>query len=564
MRGRLPTIVGSLTGAAAVVIILQILAGIGSAAAGDTERVSVNSSGQQATGTIGSAYPSLSADGRFVAFNSSATNLVPGDTNNLPDVFVRDRQAGTTELESTGAGFDNANSLSGRPSISADGRFVVFDSEVVSGPNQQSFHIWIHDRTLGTTEPVTHGFAPLSTSQDAAISADGRFVAFWSNGPNAPTGAVPTQVMVWDREHDTMETVSVDGNGTPGDGNSGPPAISADGRFVAFMSESTNLVAGDTNGVPDIFVHDRQTGTTERVSVDSSGGQANGESGELKILTSVFRLAPGISADGRFVAFESQADNLVSGDTNSAVDVFVHDRQTGTTERVSVDSTGTQANGASSGNFRLGVSADGRFIAFQSMATNLVPGDTNGVQDVFVRDRQTASTERDSVDSAGVEENGQSVGMTQISADGRFVGFPSAATNLVQDDTNGLQDVFVHDRGLVATPTPSPTPSPTPTPTGTSRIWGDDDCSGDIGPRDAQSILKNVLQQPPLSQTQPCPAVGSTVTVDGVSRMWGDTDCGGDIGPRDAQGILKNVLQQPPLSQSQPCPAVGSTVQVVG
>jgi hypothetical protein len=122
------------------------------------------------------------------------------------------------------------------------------------------------------------------------------------------------------------------------------------------------------------------------------------------------------------------------------------------------------------------------------------------------------------------------------------------------------------------TPTPSPTPSatpspvvtPTPTPGGTSRIWGDVDCGGDIAPRDAQAILKNVLVQNALSQTQPCPAVGSQVTVDGVSRIWGDVDCGGTVAPRDAQAVLKNVLAQNALSQTQPCPAVGSTVQVVG
>src|SRR5437867_824550 len=173
----------------------------------------------------------------------------------------------------------------------------------------------------------------------------------------------------------TTERVSVDSAGTQGNSFSLDPSISADGRFVAFSSLATNLVPGDTNGAFDVFVHDRLTGTTERVSVDSAGTQGHGNSSE-----------PSISADGRFVAFSSVATNRVPGDTNAAFDVFVHDRLTGTTERVSVASAGTQGNGSS---LDPSISADGRFVAFSSVATNLVPGDTNGKEDVFVHDRLT-------------------------------------------------------------------------------------------------------------------------------------------------------------------------------
>ena len=173
----------------------------------------------------------------------------------------------------------------------------------------------------------------------------------------------------------TTERVSVDSAGNQGNRFSGRTFLSTDGRFVLFNSSSNNLVAGDTNGFMDVFVHDRQTGVTERVSVDSAGNQGNFRS---------FR--PSISADGWIVAFDSQSSNLVAGDTNNRFDVFVHDRQTGVTERVSVDSAGSQGNGNS---LTSSISADGRFVAFTSFATNLVAGDTNGFFDIFVHDRQT-------------------------------------------------------------------------------------------------------------------------------------------------------------------------------
>src|SRR5437016_6896835 len=165
------------------------------------------------------------------------------------------------------------------------------------------------------------------------------------------------------------------------------PTLAADGRFVAFGSDATNLVTGDTNAVSDAFVDDRVTGPTERVSVSSAGAEANGTS-----------FAPAISADGRFVAFPSEATNLVTRDTNGVTDVFVRDRLTGSTERVSVSSAGAEANGTS---FAPAIAADGRFVAFASDATNLVGRDTNGAVDIFVHDRVTGATKRVSVASTG-------------------------------------------------------------------------------------------------------------------------------------------------------------------
>jgi Tol biopolymer transport system component len=232
----------------------------------------------------------------------------------------------------------------------------------------------------------------------------------------------------------TRVSVSSDG-GQGEDGHSLRPSISADGRYVAFASGASNLASGDTNGYDDIFVHDRQTGQTTRVSVASDGSQENGSS-----------WSPSISADGRYVAFASEASNLVSGDTDGYDDVFVHDRQMGQTTRVSVASDGTQGNHDSGHWGGSSISAGGRYVAFESWASNLVDSDTNSYDDVFVHDRQTGHTARVSVTSDGTQGNGESRGYPSISADGRYVAFESGASNLVSGDTNDYSDVFVHER----------------------------------------------------------------------------------------------------------------------
>jgi len=431
-----------------------------------TERVSVASDGTQ--GDAASAFPSISADGRFVAFASSATNLVAGDTNGFSDVFVHDRQTGVTERVSVASDGTQGNAVSNVSAISADGRFVAFASDannLVAGDINGATDVFVRDRQTGVTERVNvasdgtegNGTSAVLAIGVSAISADGRFVAFASDADNLVAGDTNTapDVFVRDRQTGATERVSVTSDGTQGNGASGGPAtgllaigvpaISADGRFVVFPSNATNLVAGDTNGSTDVFVRDRQTGVTERVSVASDGTQGNLASG-----------VPAISADGRFVAFVSNAI-IVAGDTNGATDVFVRDRQTGVTERVSVASDGSQGNGAS-GSSLVGVPAisagDGRFVGFASNASNLVT-DTNGATDVFLHDRQTGATERVSVASDGTQGNGMS-GFPAISADGRFVAFASNADNLVTSDTNGAFDVFVRTTPPSTTTTTTP------------------------------------------------------------------------------------------------------------
>src|SRR5918995_684925 len=235
--------------------------------------------------------------------------------------------------------------------------------------------------------------------------------------------------------HDTTR-VSVNSSEAQADNWSAGPSISSDGRFVAFESEASNLVANDTNGFIDAFVHDLQTGATERVSVNSSGKQGNLESG-----------FPSIRSDGRFVAFQSLASDLVANDTNNAPDIFVRDRQGGTTERASVSSSEAQADGF---NGRLSISSDGRFVAFESEASNLAANDTNNIRDAFVRDLWMGSTQRVSIESSGKQGNLNSYDPS-ISSDGRFVAFESEASNLVAKDTNNTGDVFVRELWMGST-----------------------------------------------------------------------------------------------------------------
>lgn len=280
-------------------------------------------------------------------------------------------------------------------------------------------------------------------SRTPYLSSDGRFTAFQSDASNLVSDDTNglEDVFVRDRQAGVTSRVSVATGGIQSIGGpSTVPTISGDGSVVVFSSRATNLVPNDTNGVADIFAHDRGTGTTTRLSVDSAGAQANGISDTACV-----------SADGRLVVFSSDATNLVSGDTNGAADIFLHDRQTGATSRISVSSAGAQGN---DGSFDPYISSDGSTVVFSSLATDLVPGDTNGVRDVFVRDLAAGTTTRVSVSSSGVQSNGGSAFdfLAQVtSADGRFVIFDSVATNLVDPPTNGFRQVYLHDRQAATT-----------------------------------------------------------------------------------------------------------------
>lgn len=277
-------------------------------------------------------------------------------------------------------------------------------------------------------------------SYGSSLSADGRIVTFMSYADDLVLGDInnASDIFVYDRQTHQTTRVSVATDKLQGNGDSSSPSLSADGRYVAFMSFANNLVASDTNGIWDVFVHDRQTHKTSLISVDSSGLQANPHVGSTIIAF------PSLSADGRFVAFYSEATNLVVGDTNNYPDIFIHDRLTHQTTRVSVGSNGMQGNGGVG--YFFSISGDGRYVSFSSIASNLVNVDQNDEEDMFVHDRQTKQTERISINSIGIEGYKASYGPSSITPNGRYIAFSSKSPNFGVGDTNNDWDIFVRDR----------------------------------------------------------------------------------------------------------------------
>jgi Tol biopolymer transport system component len=344
---------------------------------GVTTLVSVNTEGTQ--GNNGSYDASISDDGRVVAFLSRATNLVANDTNGMLDIFVHDRNTLTTTRVSVSSDGVEGNSSCFSPTISADGRYVAFESDssnLVALDTNNQRDVFVHDLNTGITTRVSvdsAGGQAAGGSDRPYISANGRYVAFNSSGLELAQGeSLAAGVFVHDRNTGATTLVSVNSAGEPANGYSNYPAISADGRYVTFRSDANNLVPGDTNARIDIFVHDRSTGKTTRASVNSMGVQGNDSS-----------LRSMISGDGRYVTFASWATNLVANDTNSKMDIFIHDTISGNTRRASLGALGTQANDESDDYHA--ISGNGRYVAFASSATNLVPDDVNDAVDIFIR-----------------------------------------------------------------------------------------------------------------------------------------------------------------------------------
>ena len=407
---------------AALVLVSTAL----SATAGTT-RVSVSSNHGQ--GDAPSFTAGISADGRYVAFTSHATNLVGGDTNERQDAFVYDRKTGHTErvsVSSSGAQAEpgpDPNGGSAAMDMSADGRYVLFQSDasnLAPGDANRKSDAFIHDRVTGKTRRIRPAGVGITAG---ALSANGRYAVLDAGG----------NVFRYDLRRGRLLRLTASANSWS-DGGS----VSADGRYVAFTSNASNLVRGDANKLPDVFVRDVRTGRTTRISVTSAGKQGVGKR------YSNGSNAPTISSDGRFVAFHSDMRNLVPGDTNNAFDIFVHDLVTGKTQRVSVSSAGRQANAESLGSASFSV--DGRYVAFSSLATNLVANDNNDITDVFIRDLRTHRTQLVSVGMHGQGDDASWVGLgAAFTRDARHLLFASWATNLVGGDTNSVADVFVRD-----------------------------------------------------------------------------------------------------------------------
>ncbi len=348
----------------------------------------------------------ISSNGRFVVFQSAADDLVAGDTNGALDVFLRDLVLGTTERVSVDPSGGELHGWSCAPSISPSGRFVAFVSgapDIVAGPTS-GWQVYLRDLRSGTTVRVSVNASGIEGDRDAGI------LEWHPGGPsNYFTGAV---------------------------------SVADDGR-VAFVSRSTNLVPNATSANVHVFVHDAAAGTTMLASADAAGNEGNDWSGGEAVHGGVGATYTGLSLSGNglFVAFASRASNLDPLDPDTVTDVYVHDLLTGTTTCVSVNGLGRKGNSVSS---MPSISYDGRYVAFQSFANNLVPGDTNGASDVFCRDRVGGGIVRVTVDSSGAQA--ALGGMNpEISARGRFVAFESASDDLVGGDSNGIIDIFVHD-----------------------------------------------------------------------------------------------------------------------
>ncbi len=409
--------------------------------------VSATPAGQAGNGD--SRQCSVSRDGKFVAFQSAATDLVDGDGNAAIDIFVKDMAAGVIRRVSVSGAGAEGNGDSINPSISADGRFVAFASDasnLVPGDTNGADDIFVHDRKTRKTWRISvddNGIEGNGDSRNPRLSGDGQWVVFESAASNlvAGDGNGVRDVFIRPTASPGMARLSVSAAGVEGNGQSSMPSVSSDGRYVAFESLASNLVAGDTNGMSDIFRVDRELGAIVRASVNTAGVEANSES-----CNSV------VDDTGR-VFFGSWASNLEGGDANVMYDVFMRGPNpfvAGTDWTVMISRTPDNEEG-DGGSVEPAISADGSVVAFESDADDLVPGDTNLAEDIFFRtigDEDMGPMQRASVSSAFATNGDGAAGYPDISGNGRFAVFSSSATNLVPEDTNGLTDVFLVDRWL--------------------------------------------------------------------------------------------------------------------
>jgi Tol biopolymer transport system component len=398
-------------------------------------------------------FPVLSGDGKRVAFSSAASNLVPGDTNGHEDVFVRDLTRGLTRRATLDtAGEEAVGTTAKAAGLSKDGRYVVLTADagnLVPGDTNQHSDVFVRDMRYGITTRASltsDGGEIDGFSVADGISGDGRYAVFTTFCGCVVPGETFTDtsdVYVRDLKKGTTRRVSVASDGARGNGSSNTAAISANGRYVAFTSRATNLVPGDTNGTSDVFRHDLKTGETIRVSVGPDGRQTTGGKPGGGANHTIASEEPSISDNGRHVAFFSYGQGLVDG-PHATGDVYVRDVKTGTTTLVSA-APGGGANDSAPDHPSLPphVSGDGRYVGFTSYSTNLVADDTNGVADAFVRDLKKGLTRRMTVDADGEQANATSGHHLALDRDGEVAVFTSIATNLVPSDANGELDVYV-------------------------------------------------------------------------------------------------------------------------
>ncbi len=391
---------------------------------------------------------SVSADGRYAAFGSSANNLVEGDSNGRDDIFVFDKTNGVVTLESvaTDGTQGNGNAHVHGVGLSASGRYLVFASVASNlAPGADGVRqIFLRDRTARTTRLISRsssGVVGNGPSFFPKLTPDGRYVVFTSQSSNLAAGDANNAADVFRHDLLTGQTlrVSLGAGGVEAQGTSQVGFLSDNGQVVTFLSDAPNLVPGDSNGATDVFVRDVNTGMTQRASVSTTGSQLG-----AGLFGGQWDRA--ISGGGRYVVFDT-IDAADPGDTNGVLDVYRFDRTIGTSQRVSLGVGGVQGNSRSV----LGIlSGDGQKVMFTSFANNLVSGDLNGVDDVFVRDVQAGTTERRSLGAGGTELQGNSSGFS-MTPDTETVSLQSLQ-GLTPDDVNGLLDVYQRSRsgsGLV-------------------------------------------------------------------------------------------------------------------
>ncbi len=419
--------------------VLYLLVIAGPAGAQTIDRISVSSSGQQADGDsfVAGSRRVVSADGRYVVFESTATNLVADDFNDARDIFIRDRQTGTTARVNLSMTGGDAWGESWTPSITPDGAFVVFCSSagnLVPDDHNGERDVFIRDLQAGQTQRVSvnmNGQDANGDSYSPTVSDNGRRVQFGSRARDLVQGANSWNTDIFVRDLDLGETfyVSVGHDGAVGDANSWGGSISPDGGHVSFVSGASNLVAGGSYTEVEVFVRDLDLQQTTLVTIAHDGGDSDDRSG-----------VPALSGDGSHVAFYSRATNLVDDDTNGQDDVFVRSIPGGTTERVNLSTAGDQT--IDLGSWHADINSSARYVVYLSDAPNLVDDDTNGVGDIFSRDRWLGITARLNLNLNGQEADNYSSN-PMITADGRLVVFESSAANLVSGDTNGTRDVFI-------------------------------------------------------------------------------------------------------------------------
>ncbi|MBI3494810.1 PD40 domain-containing protein, partial [Candidatus Saccharibacteria bacterium] len=358
-------------------------------------------------------------------------NNIPAGLNPQIVLSQNDTVATMTFDGSPAINHENVNDVADITFEFDNSAFMGGDASAITGatgPASSGFGIDFNDRLFIDISRISvdsNGAESNSSSVEPSVSRDGRYTAYASDADNLVANDTngSTDVFLYDSVNETTTRVSVDSNGNEGNNISYGVAISSDGRYITYYSDATNLVSGDANGATDVFLYDSVNGTTTRVSVDSNGNEGNGAS-----------FQPAISGDGRYITYTSSANNLVTGDNNGVDDIFRYDRIAGTTTRISIDSNGNESDNNSS---YPSISGNGRYIVYNSDATNLVSDDNNGAADVFLYDTESGTTSRVSVDSNGNEGNGSVFwGNPSISSDGKYVVFSSNATNMVSGDTN--------------------------------------------------------------------------------------------------------------------------------